>query len=814
MPRALSSNVQLGMGERAEPCYLLEVESSAATYRWATRTFTDGAQTYSGDRLLRNGLGKITTRIDIRRGGNIAEVAGFRFELANADLFSDAIAGEYFENRRVELRLIFPDFADASWANAVVLFRGFTQHMAWDTEKITFDCKDGWRKWGQLLPKRIVTVEEFPYLPQGNVGKAFPIIYGDFYGTPLHKDSIAAQYTSGRGHPLDFVKVYVLRPGEGVTPTDVGIVLVAGHDIKTFRPLAGDVLADFIDNRKVWSRTDMSDGAGSLSGGAYYRINCSAAQRGTAWDTDIVPLLKSQLGTTNGNLAVDTNPANWATLTAGQSATFRIPSAALKELPDLNTGSVILWCDFARSGISDDVLRITITKPNEPVPPNGVIVTDVLPSLFDGHSKPAVKLTSSEPGLPLGGQATGGAATYLDDTAKSWTTNQWAGFYLKLFKNVFAAGHEVREIVSNTATRLTVSAAFSAPPVSGERYEIHFRGEWDFATINGYEELQIKLEYVTVGGNDGGTFSFRNLYLRGRSQTPELRAELYATLEGRKYGAWIDDASHSNSFNAGDLIESPAYLIESLLLDEAGATLNNIAASAFDALHTLRSSWKVARQIRERRDLYDFLAEIAFEFGFACFERSDGKFTLRRIDASAELVGTYTTAFYAMRGADTTFAVERGDVKDVRNDFVLRYRVNAATGDPEQTLFVKSPEAASYDAGYTNLTSEGAAYWQKCRDAYVNFGQKNTWDYTAQWIRDDMTAQRFLKFSIERLTRRPHTARFVAPLATLDLELLDEAKLSHDLLPPGVDGAARFRLIEQEIDPASDTITNGFLEVV
>lgn len=42
----------------------------------------------------------------------------------------------------------------------------------------------------------------------------------------------------------------------------------------------------------------------------------------------------------------------------------------------------------------------------------------------------------------------------------------------------------------------------------------------------------------------------------------------YGYIKGRTFGGWIDDNSRSNGYNAGDLIENPAYIIESILRDE------------------------------------------------------------------------------------------------------------------------------------------------------------------------------------------------------------------------------------------------------
>ena len=72
-----------------------------------------------------------------------------------------------------------------------------------------------------------------------------------------------------------------------------------------------------------------------------------------------------------------------------------------------------------------------------------------------------------------GGVATSGGATTLNDTAKSWTVNQWStGFYVQIIKP--ATGAEYFSLISaNTATQLTFAAlAGGAVVVAGDLYSI------------------------------------------------------------------------------------------------------------------------------------------------------------------------------------------------------------------------------------------------------------------------------------------------------------------------------------------------------
>ena len=69
-------------------------------------------------------------------------------------------------------------------------------------------------------------------------------------------------------------------------------------------------------------------------------------------------------------------------------------------------------------------------------------------------------------------QNAGGTVTYvagpvnaLVDTAKAWVVNQWRGRWVMV-------GNQLRLIVSNTATQLTLDAAWSATPAAGQAYAI------------------------------------------------------------------------------------------------------------------------------------------------------------------------------------------------------------------------------------------------------------------------------------------------------------------------------------------------------
>lgn len=68
------------------------------------------------------------------------------------------------------------------------------------------------------------------------------------------------------------------------------------------------------------------------------------------------------------------------------------------------------------------------------------------------------------------GTATGGAASTLTNSAKTWTVNQWTNYQIRITAGTGIG--QVRTIASNTATVITTSAAWATNPDSTSQYEI------------------------------------------------------------------------------------------------------------------------------------------------------------------------------------------------------------------------------------------------------------------------------------------------------------------------------------------------------
>lgn len=85
------------------------------------------------------------------------------------------------------------------------------------------------------------------------------------------------------------------------------------------------------------------------------------------------------------------------------------------------------------------------------------------------------------------GTATAGAASTLTNSAKTWATNMWANYQVRI-KSGTGAG-QIRTIASNTGTVLTVSAAWTVNPDATSVYAIE--GNEDFMYLLGNNSVAL-----------------------------------------------------------------------------------------------------------------------------------------------------------------------------------------------------------------------------------------------------------------------------------------------------------------------------------
>jgi hypothetical protein len=93
------------------------------------------------------------------------------------------------------------------------------------------------------------------------------------------------------------------------------------------------------------------------------------------------------------------------------------------------------------------------------------------------------------------GTATAGGATTLTNSAKTWTTNQWTNYQVRIVSGTGAG--QIRTIASNTGTVLTVSASWSTNPDATSAYSIE--GNDDFIYYMGSAAVTLFRYSISAG---------------------------------------------------------------------------------------------------------------------------------------------------------------------------------------------------------------------------------------------------------------------------------------------------------------------------
>ena len=124
-------------------------------------------------------------------------------------------------------------------------------------------------------------------------------------------------------------------------------------------------------------------------------------------------------------------------------------------------------------------------------------------------------------------------------------------------------------------------------------------GDGSRRTLGYFHECRLRIKYKK-------TIFQRNPY----SPYVVLNVPIYVSGEGRKFGSWIDETGRSNSYDEGDLIENPAYIIESILRSNLGLDSSGIDVDAFDNAASELSSWKNSLVIDESVKSHELIADI------------------------------------------------------------------------------------------------------------------------------------------------------------------------------------------------------------
>lgn len=133
------------------------------------------------------------------------------------------------------------------------------------------------------------------------------------------------------------------------------------------------------------------------------------------------------------------------------------------------------------------------------------------------------------------GTATAGAASTITNSAKTWTTNQWTNYQIRIVSGTGAG--QIRTISSNTGTVITVSVAWTTQPDATSVYSIE--GNDDFLYYIGNNA--VTMYRYSISGNSWSTLS----PVAARAGAPVAGMSSH-WIYGETNSAWTDESNIIN----------------------------------------------------------------------------------------------------------------------------------------------------------------------------------------------------------------------------------------------------------------------------
>ena len=266
-----------------------------------------------------------------------------------------------------------------------------------------------------------------------------------------------------------------------------------------------------------------------------------------------------------------------------------------------------------------------------------------------------------------------------------------------------------------------------------------------------------------------------------------ITSELYALAKGRKYGSWITDGGRSAGYATTELIQNPAHIFESVLRDAVGLDSPVLNIDSIDQLGNSntgrRATWKLAASLLDQRPSPDVIKEICEEGAMFTVSDYANKVRLVAIDHYGPSLELNTSHVSKDKGRPI-IRVRQTHPKYLRNEFFLNYRLNHATGNHDRQRYL-TKAGTNMASNVRNDASPLDTYTGLCSASESMYNIVSRYSFDSKWIRDDATADLFLKTMADWLAIRKWEveATLLYGPDTLSIEALDQVLWNIDLLP-------------------------------
>jgi hypothetical protein len=734
------------------------------------------------------------------------------------------------DNQRARIYLAYDDPREdygipSSMSQTLNVWSGTVDDWALNSKLLSLSMRHNDFKRNVKLGKNVMTVADFSNIPEENVGRYIPITYG----APM-SDAMVGDHANAIGREVNDVGTVDtnsgLRSYFKFPIIDTGTLDLA-RPTKAVLGLDGVLKTTHIGYPACWNDSLKS----------FARIWSDDLDDQTLGDYGIIEVKAGSPRVKDSR--TDSSTPDYETFHG--IGTSIIPGSIWMQSQVLNpdhaysnTGyaSVIdnsgVIFSFPECGSSGDIDKIELVFYFY-----DDYVLDSMELQVDLIDRTMVKPASGTLGyLPAGA---GSGRSYFNDDSGDFSDVLVGDVIYCRIPGAFTAHHIVRDLVSSTSVKVGLITngidlvpilhldhdlvydiyrpsaylhTFSGITADGDSTVIHiditpYFSSWDAQNL-----------LVGIAGTGGlGAARISLVQLRYYSNPGEKLTDVYLGKSGR-----IDDISGTITGVAISLIENPAHIIESLIVNDSGIPTTEIAAASFDAAATALSGWKFAFQLNEEtgiENVFNYNGEtgivdnIAQQCNAIVLEDYTGKLKMKVFDptgnfptSGATLPNDLDIFEYSGSPSDGSltrhpmyaFALNRINIDDTYNDFILKYNQNYATMKYESVLTIGNGVGVSADVS-TNITASYLSVYDppvhttataltQLKDltsaCYNDINTTNTFTFEAWAIRDTATATKLLQRLVRWYARRRYSVTLTTGLNAVGFELGDFINIRTD----------------------------------
>lgn len=706
--------------------------------------------------------------------------------------------------------------ATISGATLDRVWTGVVDSWSLNDRELTLTAKQNDHKKNRIIPSGLLNLTDYPNCPAENIGKAIPVVYGDFLSPISHKQGIP--YVANEDNESiiyshkDYVKAYVYHDSSNY-------LILAGHAIKQI----DNLLAGYESNLGAYMfyAGDVTAIGGSSNAKISIATNTAAKFPYKITLNSISPIIGfipenflPETGVDNPERMTDADVTNYAIFEANDYYEFILADNALWDaFPSLVNGNVFVnryLCFYTIADAGYDGFKISIIKNLNGAyhaTQNVNITTDGWHFVNIGDADIANSVLDYQFTLSnIGGTK----------TIKVYNLSCCVGIQETIKTSAFIACKGRPDDGSGTVTG-TPAALIENPAhviESIARSEIGLlAAEIDTAAFDDvYTGMSILTAdgtfAVSTGWTAGTGWVIGNGYadhattasgtLSGASTATStakyytVRFTVTVTTPGTGFTVSLGSTDSGATYNTAG-----TYTVDIQPSDGTGTLLftPGVGGTFVGTIDDVTiTEMKLAFQLLDRKSTRELLDDMAALSRLLLWWVEQDRLTCKRIDSAdgfphsaTDVPGDldiFTVTGDPVAGAFTTHPIFEGpkirlmDMADVKNDFVVKYKKNYATGDYGAVLTCNKDGETLDDTMLSGVT--GAELVTLCDDCYDRILTVNTLEIEAWAIRDEATATALIQHLIQWFAKRRYIIEFTAGVSAIEKELGDFINVRDD----------------------------------